>query len=234
VSSDPAPRYAVYYAPPEGSPLDRFGRAWLGRDAATGADVEPPTLPGLDRARWREITAEPRRYGFHGTLKPPFALADGRQADDLLAAVAGFAAGRAGFVLPPLRLARLSGFLALIPSMPSEPLAALAADCVRTFDAFRAPPGEAELARRRRAGLDPRQEANLLRWGYPYVMEDFRFHLTLTCRLGPDEADRVERGLERLVAPLLKAPFVVDAITVFEEAAPGEPFLRIARLPFER
>src|SRR5690606_1132239 len=134
VSSDPAPRYAVYYAPPEGAPLDRFGRAWLGRDAATGDDVEPPTLPGLNGERWREITAEPRRYGFHGTLKPPFALADGRRVDDLFAAVAAFAARRTPFALPPLRLARLSGFLALIPSTASEPLAALAADCVRAFD----------------------------------------------------------------------------------------------------
>lgn len=227
-----APRYAIYYAPAEGSPLDRFGRTWLGRDAASGDEVEPPELPGLGRARWREITAEPRRYGFHGTLKPPFALRDGRHRDALLAAVAAFAAGRETVPMAPLRLARLSGFLALIPSAPSAGLADLAAECVRAFDEFRAPAGEAELARRRRSGLDARQEANLLRWGYPYVMEDFRFHLTLTIRLAAAEADRVESGLVPLVAPLLAAPFAVDAVTVFEEAFPGAPFRRLVRFPF--
>src|SRR3546814_3179533 len=74
----------------------------------------------------------------------------------------------------PLRLVILDGFLALVPSGPSDALEALAAGCVQRFERFRAPPSALELARRRSNGLTPRQERNLKDWGYPYVLEDFR------------------------------------------------------------
>ena len=51
---------------------------------------------------------------------------------------------------------------------------------------FARPPGAAELERRRKAGLSAAQEKMLLRWGYPYVLDEFRFHLTLTGRLQPE------------------------------------------------
>jgi len=100
-------RYAIYYAPKPDSPLDRFGAAWLGRSAHTGAAVDRTAVPGIEPRRLHELTAEPRRYGFHGTLKPPFALREGTTAADLVEAARAFAAVRAPFLLPPLRLAAL-------------------------------------------------------------------------------------------------------------------------------
>src|SRR3546814_20748675 len=106
----------------------------------------------------------------------------------------------------PLRLVILDGFLALVPSGPSDALEALAAGCVQRFERFRAPPSALELARRRSNGLTPRQERNLKDWGSPYVLADFRFHLTLTART-PDQAAHpaIRAGLAALAAPVRPA-----------------------------
>jgi len=143
-----------------------------------------------------------------------------------------FAAQRAPFTAPPLRPQRLGRFLALCPLEPSPALSALAADCVRAFDRFRAPPSAAELARRRQAGLSPRQEALLREWGYPYLFDEFRFHMTLTGPAGDGEGAAI---LERLVAAassLATLPLQVDAICLFHQPAPDAPFALSRRFAF--
>lgn len=222
-------RYAIYFAPAPEEELARFGAAWLGRDAELGADIEQPRLDAVAPETLRSLTAAPRRYGFHATLKPPFALADGRYEADLVAAVGCFAAAQPVFDLPALRLAAIGRFLALIPAHPSAPLQALADNCVREFDGFRAPPTTAELARRKAAGLTARQEDMLRRWGYPYVFEEWRFHMTLTGRLSPEERAAVEPPLRSLVAPLLDRTHRVGQLAIFAEPQPGGPFIVRAR-----
>jgi putative phosphonate metabolism protein len=222
-------RYAIYFAPDAASPLARFGDEWLDYDAAAGAMVAQPVVPGVASERLFAITAEPRRYGFHATLKPPFALAEGRNAASLEAAVAALAGGFVAFVAPRLRLASISGFWALTLSEPCPMMDQLAEHCVEEFDRFRAPPTPAELARRRRAGLTPRQDALLMRWGYPYVMEEFRFHMTLTARLDRDEGAAVGRLLEPLVEPLCLTPLTVGAISLFRQQRNDKPFCLVGR-----
>lgn len=163
-------RYAIYFAPQPGSALARFGAAWLGYDVAAGAFVAQPQAPGIAPRRLAEITAEPRRYGFHATLKPPFALAEGAGRGALDEAVAAFAGHFPPFAAPPLRLACLEGFWALMLSQGCREMDRLAASCVTELDRFRALPSADELGRRRRAGLTPVQDALLERWGYPYVI----------------------------------------------------------------
>jgi len=209
-------RYAVYYAPPEGE-FARRADAWLGWDAATG---QPLTPPELDLPA-EEITRDPRRYGFHGTLKPPFRLAEGRDAEALHRAVEALAARLSPVVLPGLRLASLGGFLALVPEGDTAPLQTLAATVVAALDGFRAPLTEAEIARRRPEQLTPRQRELLELWGYPYVMEEFRFHLTLTDRLEEPLAAEAARILEAHFAPVLPRPFKVSDLCLFGEAGDG-------------
>jgi putative phosphonate metabolism protein len=225
-------RFAVYFAPEPSSALARFGRRWLGRDAVTGMPEESPELPGFSAGQLARLTADARHYGFHATLKPPFALAAGSSVETLQHAIATFAARSRPIVAPPLRLAAIGGFLALVPAQPSTELNELAADCVRAFDDFRAPPDEAELARRRTAGLTAAQEALLLCWGYPYVMEEFRFHLTLTGRLDEAERAKLVPALEPIVAPLCRRPLRVDAIALFAQRTRDEPFRQIRRFSF--
>ena len=179
--------------PGAGSGLDRFGAALLGYDAFTGEDLPFPEGVLQAAPDWRGLTGDPRKYGFHATLKAPLSLAPGRTEAELVSACEAFAATpRAIPVITPV-VGSISGFIAVIPAEPPAELIRLAADCVSEFDAFRAPLTEADRARRNPSRLTPRQREHLDRWGYPYVMDDFRFHMTLTGRVGPSGATRCWR-----------------------------------------
>jgi phosphonate metabolism protein PhnN/1,5-bisphosphokinase (PRPP-forming) len=226
------PRYGIYFTPAPGSRWWRFGCDWLGRDPISGQLTEPLTLSGVNRDEISAITATPRGYGFHATLKAPFALADGLTADDLYAALRQFVSHRPAFSLGQLLLQDLHGFLAL-RVVEKTALRELAADCVRYFDFLRAPPSETELARRHAGGLTPAQDALLQRWGYPYVLEEFRFHFTLTERLEDDKRNRVRESLAPLVQALNAEPLRVDALSLFEQAAADQPFRLMRRYGFD-
>jgi putative phosphonate metabolism protein len=219
-------RFALYWAPEPEDPLHALGSAWLGRDAETGAALPQPHLPALDIA---EITADPRLYGLHATLKPPFRPA--REPAAVAAAAEALAARLAPFDLPPLAVRDLSGFLALRETAPCPALRALADACVEALDACRAPPAEAELARRRQAGLTPAQEALLARWGYPYVFDEWRFHLTLTRRLSAEERAAVLPAATAHLGTAAARMRRVVSICLFVQPAPGAPFRIARRLP---
>lgn len=207
-------RFAIYYIPPEG-PLASFGAAWLGWDVAAGRPVDQPDLPGLDHT-----TMTPRKYGFHGTLKPPFRLADGKTEGGLADAVSDMARALAPARADGLRLSRLGRFLALTPKGDQTEIARVAGTCVAALDAFRAAAPPEELARRRKAGLTRAQDALLLQWGYPYVMDEFRFHLTLTGRLAEDDVAQWEAIAARHL-PDLPVPFSLDEIALVGERVDG-------------
>lgn len=216
-------RYALYLMP-EGA-LGAFGEEWLGWD--TGAGVARPVPEGVPED-WAEITAEPRRYGFHATVKPPFRLAEGADLTGLRDAVGDLCGTVSGFACVGLRLASLDGFLALVPEGETAQLDAIAARVVAELDGFRKPAGPDEVARRRAAGLSARQEDYLLRWGYPYVMEEFRAHFTLTGRLAPARQAEVAAHLaDRLVGVPLR-PFEVGSLCLVGEQ-PGGGFRLIHR-----
>lgn len=226
------PRYAVYFAPPSDSLLWELGCRWLGRDAQSGSAREQPQLPAGQAARVSEVTAAPRLYGFHGTLKPPFALRPGTGVDALHAELTRFAARRERFALPPLEVAMLSGFLALRPTGASDALDALARECVIELDHLRARALPAELSRRRAAGLSERQEALLARYGYPYVLDEYRFHLTLTDRLAAEEAGPLREWLAEYFHPALACHTCVDGLCLFSQERPGVAFRLERRYEF--
>jgi hypothetical protein len=222
-------RFAIYAAPgsgpadPVGTLLRERAEQWLGR-SVTGDAVAPHAPAGWTREAIDAITIDARRYGFHGTLKAPFRLAEGRTPEELDAAVARFAANRVGTLIPRLSLACLGGFYALVPGADAVGLNALADDVATSFDGFRAPATEAEIARRNPGRLTPRQHELLKAWGYPYVLDEFRFHLTLTDRLPAARRPDVERTLNGWFAGLLGADVPVAALALFTEAEPGAPF----------
>jgi putative phosphonate metabolism protein len=205
-----------------------LGERWLGRDAATGIALQQPTLSGFSDAEVALITSEPRRYSLHATLKPPFHLASSCDLADLEMHLASFAKTQPRFRAPPLRVTRLADFLALTLQAPCPALHALAAKCVETFDCFRSAPEGEELARRRRCGLTPRQQENLCRWGYPYVMDEFRFHVSLTGAIDRHTANRLLPILAEYFAVLASAPLEISEVALFVEPRPRAP-LRIIR-----
>lgn len=220
----PFPRYAIYYVPAQGSSLDRFGAGMLGYDAWAGATR--PFLDGVIEREpdWRSLSEDPRKYGFHATLKAPMALADGKTEPALLAACADFA----GAARPIPRIApmvdSISGFIAVIPAERSAELDALAADCVAGFDRFRAPLTQADRARRNPHKLTPRQCDHLDRWGYPYVMEEFRFHMTLTGRLDAKRREPVLAMLRDRFAAVGMGNLAIDRIALFRQDSAAARF----------
>lgn len=211
-------RYAIYVMP-EGV-LARFGADWLGWDAQAGRPTVHPKIDGLPRPL-DEITATPRKYGLHATIKPPFRLAEGRPPAGLMADLAALCDRLEPVTLQGLALARLGGFLALVPEGPTDALNTMARQVVTVLDQHRAPLTEAELARRRKARLTPVQETLLARWGYPYVLEEFRFHITLTGNLPRPEAEAVAAALTPHLGPLLPHPFVIGSLCLMGEDGEG-------------
>ncbi|WP_158744367.1 DUF1045 domain-containing protein [Acidisphaera sp. L21] len=213
-------RVGVYYAPVFDDPLWIAGCAWLGRDPQTGRS--------FDSGR-EEMTADARLYGFHATLKPPMRMAHSWTA--LMEDAERVAASIAPFDLPRLEVASIGTFLALRESVPCPPLNALADACVTELDSHRVPADAAEIARRRKSKLSPEQDAMLLNWGYPHVLSTWRFHMTLTRRLSPEEWDVVQPEAMAHFAASLAQPRRVADICLFTQAAPGAPFMLAERVP---
>ena len=224
-------RYAIYFAPSEASTLWTAGSQWLGRDAARAVKLAQPAVPDVDAERLSALTRAPARYGFHATLKAPFRLAEGASAAGLCDALQAFVRERRPFPLPPLQVASLSGFLALLPTSRSEALHGLADDCVTVFDRFRRPAQPEELARRRSAGLSERHDTLLVRFGYPYVLDEFRFHLTLTETLQARERAILKPWLEQYFAAALREPGIVSDLCLFVQERPDAPFCIFQRFP---
>tara|TARA_B100000949_G_scaffold201195_1_gene189135 strand:+ start:4092 stop:4787 length:696 start_codon:yes stop_codon:yes gene_type:complete len=225
-------RYAIYHAPKPETDFARRADAWLGRDPFSGEPVEQPAMPGFTAEEFTAVTAEPRRYGFHGTLKAPFKLADGATEANLIAELASFTASREPVKVGEMKAKTLHGFVALVPVGEGDALGGFADEVVRHFDRFRAPLSPEDRARRNPSVLSERQRDQLDRWGYPYIFEDFGFHLTLSRRLDPERAETLRAAAADYFAPVLEGPLFVDALTLFIEKAPGSPFIVLQRFPF--
>lgn len=225
------PRYAVYFAPDKYSPWREFGARWLGRDEYDNSVLRQPVLDGMPPQVFSQITQEPRRYGFHATLKAPMRLAAGCDETSLMRRLNTLAATLKPVALGPLRVAALGDFVALVPAVEPVGLQALAAACVRELDDLRAPLLEADRARRRTDLLDARGIELLDLYGYPHVMERFRFHMTLTGTVDAATAQSVIQAVAPQVARLnASAPLSLDRLCLFIERGPGEPFLRLIDL----
>ncbi|CCE04023.1 DUF1045 domain-containing protein [Bradyrhizobium sp. STM 3809] len=225
------PRYAIYYAPAAETALAAFGADLLGYDASTGAERDFPSAVLDAVPDWAELTADARKYGFHATLKAPFPLHDARTEAELTAACVDFAArSRTIPIIRPV-VDAISGFIAVIPREATPALQQLAADCVEAFEAFRAPMSAEDRARRKPELLTPRQREHLDRWGYPYVMEDFRFHMTLTCRLSDERRTPILAMLKDRFAALDLATLAVDRIALFRQTGSTSRFSIIGSWP---
>lgn len=216
-------------------PFGALGAAVLGYDADAARDVPFAVHGAFADGELERLADTPRRYGFHATLKAPFRLAEGKSEQDLVSAIAAFAGSLGTVKLPELAVRALGGFVALVPTGPADDLNRLAASCVQEFDAFRAPMTDAERARRlsksSASGLTERQLANLERWGYPYVLDEFRFHMTLTGRLEAGDRERVTQALSELFANVPQPNCIADLVIGRQDDADAR-FVVAHRIPF--
>ncbi len=214
-------RYAIYDLPD--GPLGDFGARWLGWDARRGQNAP------LHDPAFAALVARPATYGLHATLKPPFALAPGLTPEALQMAVADLAARTAPALVPGLDLVRLGRFLALVAAGDASGIDRIAAACVTELDAFRAPLTPAERARKLAPQMSDAKVRLLERWGYPHVLEAFRYHITLTGKADRATLESAKAALARHL-PRLTSPFALDALTLLGERPDGR-FEAIARYP---
>ena len=219
-------RFAIYYAPSATSDLWERAATWLGRDSSDGDLFDGP-VAGIDRDRLLNLTQSANRYGFHATLKAPMALVEGASEADLRTELSQFASEHQPLDLGKPRLASLDGFLALLVE-DNEDLQDLAAHVVERFDAFRAPMSAKDRAARVSRNLSERQIELLDGYGYPYVFDEFRFHMTLSDRLSEADATDIAQAASTWFAPVLDAPLLLDRLALYHEPDVGKPFSRIA------
>jgi len=225
------PRYAIYYTPLPGSKLERFGAHMLGYDASSGQTLPFPSGIEQKLADWRELTRDPRKYGFHATLKAPMALTTGKGENELLAACEKFASQARQIPMVKPAVASLDGFIAIVPAEPAVGLEQLASDCTSEFDLFRAALTPEDRARRNPSALTMRQRDHLDRWGYPYVMKDFRFHMTLTGIIPAERRENILRLLQERFSELNITALAIDGIAVFRQDGVGSQFKIIKHYP---
>jgi 2'-5' RNA ligase len=230
---DHPPRYAVYFVPAADSALYCFGSAVLQYDCYTGHAVRPPSELENQLEEWRKATEEPRRYGFHATLKAPFYLAPSSSEAQLVSALHSFAAiGRMVATIQPV-VTMLSGFTAIVPEQANPAVNALAADCTTIFDAFRAPMSPQERARRIASGLNQSQIENLDRWGYPYLFADFRFHMTLTGKIEVEQREQTVAVLRDIFQQTCGGPIAIDRLALTKQDTPAAAFRVLSTAPLQ-
>lgn len=222
-------RYAIFATMPEGQALE-FCTSLLGWDSRSVRAVPHPRLDGLPMPI-EELTHTPRKYGLHATIKPPFRLAVGTSLEDLAKSIRQLCEDRTRVQFDGLSVTKLGGFLALTPQGDTAGVNALAADTVATLDAFRAPMSQAELDKRKRPNMPPQLLNNLERWGYPHVMEAFKFHMTLTGKMPRKQAEQALSVLRPIIDPMLPKPFSITSMSLMGENQTGM-FHEIQRFPF--
>ena len=201
-------RYAIYYIPD--LPLFQIGSDWLGWNSKSGQE----TLLSADD---RRITDRPRKYGFHATVKPPFLLASHSTQGELQDAFHAFCATSSPATGGTLKIARIGRFLAMTQDVQSNEVTELAASTVSHFDKFRAPLSDKDIEKRRQRRLTPQQDELLLRWGYPYVMQEFKFHMTLTGWLAANEIDAIEQRANTRFQEFIGQPLSIASLALLGE-----------------
>lgn len=225
------PRYGLYFTTPSDVPLSASAVSWLGYDAWSGNAVSHAPSTGIPDERLRAITAAPRKYGFHATLKAPFRLAPDHDEGSLLDAMEMFAEKHTSVVIDRIECRWIGPFLALVPDVQGKDISDLAATIVERFEPFRAPLGRAEIARRLESPLSAVQREHLDRWGYPYVFDEFRFHMTLTGALAEELRPAIDAAARRHFRPHLGKPLTVAALCVFRQDHGDAPFRVLASFP---
>lgn len=218
-------RYAVYYVPHHESDLAVFGKSWFGYDLSEGETDR--NLHGLDLELVRRVTAKPARYGMHATLKAPFYLAEGYSLEQLLDKADRFSKKRKKFTLGKLKIGWHGNTMVLIENQKNHQINQFASQCVLKFEDFRAPLTMKERTRRLEQNLNLHQRLMLEELGYPYVLSEFQFHVTLTDNMTEAEKEKIVPALEMTLDGILEKPCEIDGIAIVGDPGNNQPFQMI-------
>lgn len=227
------PRHAIFFAPADDSPLGIYGATVLRRRATDPGEWTNPQIPvNFDNtAVWRACVETPARYGFHATLQAPFELHPAYTYQTLLDELEVFCSQQQPLLLTELAPRRTRRFDAL--AFDTQPLEVkeFASTCVQRFNKYCAPLHPQDIVRRQKKALSPTQLSNLEQYGYPYIFDDFNFHMTLSGTM-PDDDNGHLQWLRVLFDEMVTETPLLDRLCVFYQADRNEAFVRIAEFKF--
>lgn len=226
-----APRYAVFFSPDDHTDLAIYGQRVLGRNA-DGHPVRPSRDDFTDPEIAALLSSTPAHYGFHATLKAPFCLCDALTERDLLSAVETLAVKQASIIMDSLHPKMLSDFVALAFDRQPPAIEKLAAECVELLEPLRAPLTPEDLLKRNPDKLSDTQKKYLYQFGYPFVMSEFRFHMTLTGSFDAVEHANYLNWLQCFYKRCVHTAPVLDRLAVFWQPDRATAFTRLAQFPF--
>ena len=224
-------RYAIYYAPIENPELDLFGKCWLGWDPYKGEETTKSDLSKLTSfKKFSSLVLTPKQYGFHGTIKAPFRLKNEYTYNDLENKVREISKQIQSFHLDKLVIKKLGNFIALTPSKNLK-VNDVSNKFVEGLDFLRDDLSEDEIKKRNPHKLSFNQKKKLFKWGYPYVFNEFKFHLTLTGKLRIEEIDNVYKYLQTILKSVNLRKIHFKSICIFGQKT-DEKFYFIKKINF--
>ena len=224
-------RYAIYYVPSENSELDLFGKCWLGWDPYKGVETTKSDLSKLPSfKKFSSLVLTPKQYGFHGTIKAPFRLKNEYTYNDLENKVREISKQIHSFYFDQLIIKKLGNFIGLIPTNNLK-INAVSNKFVEELDYLRDELSESEIKKRKPHKLTSNQKQMLFKWGYPYVFNEFKFHLTLTSKLNVVEIDEVFRSLQNILKQVNLNKISFNNICIFGQKN-DEKFYFVKRFNF--
>ncbi len=213
-------RYAIYFIPEKNSILYRLGSALLGYDIYAGKSVEKPSIALPSGISAQELVAGVQHYGLHATVVAPFFLNETSE-KELVHSVNYFCQSNQPVIFPRVKVHLHQGFMAVCPAETENteqtaytPMQALAAKAVRFFYPLRKAPSDAEINSRLGAGLSTRQMEYLKRWNYPYVFEEYSFHITLTGMVNENDVPCLNTVLYNYLEEALAEPLIIDRLCI--------------------
>ncbi len=207
-------RYAIYFTLPQTDPVYQTAIKWLGYDAYSGNKTNTDSKK---LAKNRQYVSKAAKYGFHATLKPPFRLSQDKSEEQLIDELENFASSITAFTCKPLKIKSMTHFIALAPKNSCDQLDAFAAQCLKHFEPFRAQLTREEYQKRNPVLLSERQLRYLEQWGYPYVEDEFRFHMTLTDSMMEDEIKKIKKKLKQYFKEVLGKPLQINQLHIFRQ-----------------
>jgi hypothetical protein len=226
-------RYAIYFAPRPDSAWWSAGSEWLGRCALGDQAMTQSYPPSISPEKFAQLTAHPRRYGWHATMKAPFVLREDADFNQLKDELARVCAQFKSFELPTLQVTRLDDFLALTPLGDVTEICRVERACVMQLNSLAAPLPPDELLRRRSAGLSLAKDAMLLQWGYPHVLDYFRFHISLTGPLRDCSELQIQSIINFAAAKFNSLPACqFESLAIFAEPERGADFVLLEHFMF--
>ena len=221
-------RYAIYYAPPKESSLEEFGRYWFGWDPLNAKLINNKhRINYLNRFGIKNLinidknVLIPKKYGFHGTLIPPFKLNKNYSTNTLFKKTEEIAKKFKKFKFYKFKLKKMNNFYAFVQNKKNNNINKLSNRLVRELFKFRSPLSKKEIDRRNPSKLSKLQLNILYKWGYPYIMSEFNFHMTLASEVTGNKLYFELKKIEKNKEIILNEINNFDKIYIFGENQKG-------------